>query len=117
MLEQKLLSGKYKHFSILIDNRIYMFGGEESGTNYGRTNYIDYFDLQYTLPQNNAIITTNTINTDNALPLINTEKLKINSNIASAYLGNANNLAEKVNAYYWNGTKWVGINCEDYAEK
>lgn len=66
------------------------------------------------LTQNNAIITTNTINTDNALPLINTEKLKLNSNIASAYLGNANNLAEKVNAYYWNGTKWVGINCEDY---
>ena len=53
---------------------------------------------------------------NNPLPLINTEKLKINSNIASAYLGNANNLAEKVNAYYWNGTKWVGINCEDYVE-
>ena len=116
MLEQKLLSGKYDCLSLLIDNRIYMFGGETSGTNYGRRNQIDYFDLSYPLNQNNAIITTNTINTDNSLPLINTEKLKLNSNIASAYLGNADNLAEKVNAYYWNGTKWVAINRTDYFE-
>lgn len=112
LLEQKLISANYQQYSFLIDNRIYTFGG------YGdRSNQIDYFDLQYPLTQNNCIITTNTINTDNALPLINTEKLKINSNIASAYLGNANNLAEKVNAYYWNGSTWKGINCEDYTEE
>lgn len=116
MLEQKLLSGKYACFSLLIDNRVYIFGGN-SNSGDTRPNQIDYFDLQYPLPQNNAIITTNTINTDNALPLINTEKLKINSNIASAYLGNADNLAEKVNAYYHNGYGWVGINCEDYTEE
>ena len=81
-------------------------------------NIKNIYKLSYGNPlnQNNAIITTNTINTDNALPLINTEKLKLNSNIASAYLGNANNLAEKVNAYYWNGSTWKGINCEDYVE-
>ena len=101
MLEQKLLKGKKFPLVELIDNRVYMFGGQESGTSYGRPNQIDYFDLQYTLPQNNAIIITNTINTDNALPLINTEKLKLNSNIPSAYLGNADNLAEKVNVYYY----------------
>lgn len=105
MLEQKLISGKYKHFSVLVDNRVYMFGGEESGTNYGRRNQIDYFDISYPLTQNNAIITTNTINTDNNLPLINTDKLKLNSNIASAYKGNADNLAEKVNAYYYQSQK------------
>lgn len=109
LLEQKLIGAKYKHFSVLVDNRVYIFGGLDT-----RPKQIDYFDLQYPLQQNNAIITTNTINTDNALPLINTEKLKINSNIASAYLGNANNLAEKVNAYHHNGYGWVGINCEDY---
>lgn len=119
ILEQKLLSGKYQHFSVLVDNRVYMFGGSTDSTNntYGRPNQIDYFDLSYPLPQNNAIITTNTVNTDNSLPLINTEKLKLNSNIASAYLGNANNLAEKVNAYYHNGNGWVGINCDDYREE
>ena len=119
LLDQKLISAKKYHYSLLIDNRVYIFGGTTWTSNdvtYGRPNQIDYFDLQYTLPQNNAIITTNTINTDNALPLINTEKLKINSNIASAYLGNADNLAEKVNAYHHNGYGWVGINCEDYRE-
>lgn len=117
ILEQKLLKGKYFYLVELINNRVYMFGGKESGTDYGRQNQIDYFDLSYPLTQNNAIITTNTINTDNNLPLINTEKLKLNSNIASAYKGNAENLAEKVNAYYWNGSKWVGINCADYREE
>lgn len=119
LLDQKLISYKSRYFSILVDNRVYMFGGATDSANntYGRPNQIDYFDISYPLTQNNAIITTNTINTDNALPLINTEKLKINSNIVSAYLGNANNLAEKVNAYYWNGSKWVGINCEDYTEE
>lgn len=113
MLEQKLLSGKYKHYSVLVDNRVYIFGGEKSGSTYGNPNNLDYFDLQFPLNQNNAILTINN-KTDKYLPLINTEKLKINSNIASAYLGNANNLAEKVNAYYWNGYGWVGINCTDY---
>lgn len=119
LLEKTLLYGKYRHFVMLIDNRVYIFGGGASTTNnnYGRSNQIDYFDLSYPLTQNNAIITTNTVNTDNLLPLINTEKLKLNSNISSAYLGNADNLAEKVNAYYWNGTKWVGINCDDYREE
>lgn len=119
LLNQKLIQAKYNHFSLLVDNRVYMFGGNTDSTNnkYGRANQIDYFDISYPLPQNNAIITTNTVNTDNNLPLINTEKLKLNSNIASAYLGNADNLAEKVNAYYWNGTKWVGINCDDYTEE
>ena len=110
-----LLGGKVSHFSLLIDNRAYIFGGNTSNGD-TRPNQIDYFDISYPLNQNNCIITTNTVNTDNALPLINTEKLKLNSNIASAYLGNSNNLAEKVNVYYWNGTKWVGINCEDYVE-
>lgn len=117
LLDQKLLKGKELCFSLLVDNRVYIFGGlNDSSTpsKYGRANYLDYFDLSYPLPQNNCIITTNTINTDNALPLINTDKLKLNSNIASAYLGNADNLAEKVNAYYHNGYGWVGINCEDY---
>ena len=120
LLDKKLLKGKYACFSLLVDNRVYMFGGindSSTSSSYGRRNQIDYFDLQYPLTQNNAIITTNTINTDNALPLINTEKLKINSNISSAYLGNADNLAEKVNAYYHNGYGWVGINCEDYREE
>lgn len=120
VLDQKLIEAKCDHFNILVDNRVYIFGGKTWTSNnviYGRPNQIDYFDLQYPLPQNNAIITTNTINTDNALPLINTEKLKINSNIASAYLGNADNLAEKVNAYHHNGYGWVGINCEDYREE
>lgn len=66
------------------------------------------------LAQNNVLITTNPNMMNNPLPLINTDKLKLNSNIASAYKGNADNLAEKVNAYYWDGSKWVGINCEDY---
>lgn len=109
VLGQKLIGIKLEHLSVLVDNRVYIFGGSDN-----RPNQIDYFDLQYPLQQNNAIITTNTINTDNALPLINTEKLKLNSNIASAYKGNADNLAEKVNAYYYNGYGWVGINCEDY---
>ena len=100
LLDQKLISAKKYHYSLLIDNRVYIFGGQDD-----RKNNLDYFDLSYPLTQNNAIITTNTINTDNALPLINTEKLKINSNIASAYLGNANNLAEKVNAYYYQSQK------------
>ena len=117
MLEQKLLSGKYKHFSVLVDNRIYMFGGETGGTAYGRQNNLDYFDLSYPLTQNNVIITIANYKDDNALPLINTEKLKLNSNISSAYLGNADNLAEKVNAYYYDGSKWVGINCDDYTEE
>ena len=113
-----LLGGKASHFSLLIDNRVYIFGGDNDSTNnnYGRPNQIDYFDISYPLPQNNAIITIANYKDDNALPLINTEKLKLNSNISSAYLGNADNLAEKVNAYYWNGTKWVGINCDDYRE-
>ena len=100
LLDQKLIGVKYNHFSELVDNRVYIFGGQDD-----RKNNLDYFDLSYPLPQNNAIITTNTINTDNALPLINTEKLKLNSNIASAYLGNADNLAEKVNAYYYQSQK------------
>ena len=110
-----LLGGKENHFSLLIDNRAYIFGGDTKD-GFTRPNQIDYFDISYPLTQNNAIITTNTINTDNALPLINTEKLKLNSNIASAYKGNADNLAEKVNAYYYDGTTWKGINCEDYVE-
>ena len=114
MLGISLLGGKANHFSLLIDNRVYIFGGNSNNGD-TRPNQIDYFDLQYTLAQNNAILTINN-KTDKYLPLINTEKLKLNSNIASAYLGNANNLAEKVNAYYWNGSKWVGINCEDYVE-
>lgn len=116
LLEKKLLDGKYRHFVMLIDNRVYIFGGANdtsTSSKYGRVNQIDYFDLQYTLPQNNAILTINN-KTDKYLPLINTEKLKINSNISSAYLGNADNLAEKVNAYHHNGYGWVGINCEDY---
>lgn len=112
LLDQKLLGNKNVHYGLLIDNRIYIFGGGNSDT---RINSLDYFDLQYPLTQNNAILTINN-KTDKYLPLINTEKLKINSNIASAYKGNAENLAEKVNAYYWNGTKWVGINCDDYVE-
>ena len=110
-----LLGGKVSHFSLLIDNRAYIFGGNSDNGD-TRPNAIDYFDISYPLTQNNAIITTNTVNTDNALPLINTDKLKLNSNIASAYKGNADNLAEKVNAYYHNGSKWVGINCDDYRE-
>lgn len=117
MLDKKLIKGKFVCLGLLIDNRVYIFGGEESGTDYGRPNQIDYFDLSYPLTQNNCIITTNTINADNSLPLINTEKLKLNSNIASAYIGNADNLAEKVNAYYWNGSKWVGINCDGYTNE
>lgn len=120
LLDKKLFDkGKMRHFSILADNRIYMFGGNtwtENDSTKGRPNQIDYFDLKYDLPQNNVLITTNTINTDNNLPLINTDKLKLNSNIASAYKGNANNLAEKVNAYYWDGSKWVAINRTDYFE-
>lgn len=112
LLDQKLLGAKYEHLSVLVNNRVYIFGGNGDT----RANLIDYFDLSYPLTQNNAILTINN-KTDNALPLINTEKLKLNSNIASAYLGNANNLAEKVNAYYHNGSKWVGINCEDYREE
>jgi hypothetical protein len=118
VLDQKLISAKYYHYSVLVDNRVYMFGGytwTSNNVTYGRPNQIDYFDISYPLTENNAIITTNTINTDNALPLINTDKLKINSNIASAYKGNADNLAEKVNAYYHNGYGWIGINCEDFA--
>ena len=109
VLDNKLLGVKYYHFTVLVDNRVYIFGGQDD-----RKNNLDYFDISYPLPQNNAIITIANYKDDNALPLINTEKLKLNSNIASAYLGNANNLAEKVNAYYWNGYGWVGINCEDY---
>lgn len=115
LLDTKLINGKYKAFSVLVDNRIYIFGGSTDSTNntYGRTNLIDYFDISYPLNQNNAILTINN-KTDKYLPLINTEKLKINSNIASAYIGNADNLAEKVNAYHHNGYGWVGINCDDY---
>ena len=119
LLDNKLIEAKNTHFSILVDNRIYMFGGltwTENNNTYGRPYQIDYFDLSYPLTQNNAIITIANYKDDNALPLINTEKLKINSNIASAYLGNADNLAEKVNAYYWNGYGWIGINCDDYTE-
>lgn len=108
MLEQKLIGGKLAFLGLLIDNRIYMFGGSNdtsTSSNYGRPYQIDYFDLQYTLPQNNAIITIANYKDDNSLPLINTEKLKLNSNIASAYLGNADNLAEKVNAYYYESHK------------
>lgn len=109
LLDNKLLGVKYNHFNVLVDNRVYIFGGE--GT---RKNNLDYFDISYPLNTNNVLITTNPNTMLNNLPLINTEKLKLNSNIASAYKGNADNLAEKVNAYYWDGSKWVGINCEDY---
>ena len=115
MLGISLLGGKANHFSLLIDNRVYIFGGNSNNGD-TRPNQIDYFDLQYPLTQNNAILTINN-KTYKYLPLINTEKLKINSNIASAYLGNADNLAEKVNAYYYDGSKWVGINCDDYTEE
>lgn len=111
LLDQKLLGVTYNHFSVLVDGRVYIFGG--GGT---RSKLIDYFDLKYDLPQNNIILTINN-KTDNNLPLINTDKLKLNSNIASAYKGNADNLAEKVNAYYWDGSKWIGINCEDYTSE
>ena len=95
-----LLGDRKDSFSVLVDNRVYIFGGQNV-----RKNSLDYFDLQYPLNQNNAIITIANYKDDNALPLINTEKLKINSNIASAYIGNADNLAEKVNAYYYESQK------------
>ena len=109
MLEQKLITGKYFHLVELIDNRVYIFGGK-SDTNYGRPNQIDYFDLKYPLNENNAIVTTNAINTDIMVNLINEDTFKLKSNVASAYIGNADNLAEKVNAYYHNGNAWLGIN-------
>ena len=58
-----LLGAKRNHFSLLIDNRAYIFGGDITD-GFTRPNQIDYFDISYPLPQNNAIITTNTINTD-----------------------------------------------------
>ena len=114
LLDTKLLSGKYNALSVLVDNRVYMFGGDEKTTyGYGRKNYIDYFDLKYPLNENNAIVTTNTINTDVMVNLINEDTIKLKSNVASAYIGNADNLAEKVNAYYHNGNAWLGINCNN----
>ena len=87
----------------------YIFGGSESGTNYGRTNYIDYFDLKYPLNENNAIVTINN-HTDSVVTLINEDTIKLKSNVASAYIGNSENLAEKVNAYYHDSKAWLGIN-------
>ena len=111
LLNNKLLGIKYNHFSLLIDNQVYMFGGQD-----GRKNQLDYFGISFPLNTDKVLITTNPDKTNNYLPLINTDKLKLNSNIASAYKGNAENLAEKVNAYYYDGTTWKGINCEDYVE-
>ena len=111
VLDQKLLIPKYVHFNVLVDNRVYIFGGEDT-----RKNYIDYFDISYPLTQNNVIITIANYKDDNVLPLINTDALKLNSNIANAYKGNADNKAEKVNIYYYDGTTWKGINCSDYTE-
>ena len=114
LLDTKLLSGKYNALSVLVDNRVYFFGGSNStSSGYGRTNYIDYFDLKYPLNENNAIVTTNAINTDVMVNLINEDTFKLKSNVASAYIGNADNLAEKVNAYYHNGNAWLGINTVD----
>lgn len=77
---------------------------------------IQKYTYKQTLEQNKAVITTDTLYNNN-VQLIASDKLNLSVNFHNAYKGNANNLAEKVNAYYWNGTKWKGINCEDYTEK
>ena len=116
LIDKKLISAKINLFSELVDNRIYIFGGDTWTSNnvtYGRPNQIDYFDISYPLIENNVLITTNTTKDDNVLPLINTETLKLNSNISGSYKGDSNNLAQKVNTYYYDNTKWSGINAND----
>ncbi len=111
----KTLPFNYLYFKsgININNTIYSFGytSDTGGTTHKLMKYTHNQELE----QNKAIITTDTL-FNNTVKLIASDKLNLSVNFHNAYKGNANNLAEKVNAYYWNGTKWVGINCEDYVE-
>lgn len=109
----KTLPFNYLNFisGININNTIYSFGytSDTNGTTYKLMKYTHNQELE----QNKAVITTDTLYNNN-VQLIASDKLNLSVNFHNAYKGNADNLAEKVNAYYWDGSKWVGINCEDY---
>lgn len=94
---------KVNHFAVLGNNRIWIFGGSYGYNNsYTRQDKIDYFDLVYPLSQDNiTIVTESPLNKSKKLYLINTEDLKLNIDIASAYKMNENNIIEKVNIRYY----------------
>ena len=112
--EYLLGSGSGYNSSIAIDNIAYIF--RTVSTDGGNLYTIQKYTYKQTLEQNKSVITTDTLFNNN-VNLIISDKLNLSVNLHNAYLGNANNLAEKVNAYYYNGSKWVGINCDDYREE
>lgn len=107
----KTPTGNYNR-SIVINNIAYIFRPIYTGGGYIHT--IQKYTYKQELEQNKAVITTDTLYNNN-VKLIASDKLNLSVNFHNAYKGNADNLAEKVNAYYHNGYGWVGINCEDYA--
>lgn len=69
----------------------------------------------YELEENTLELYYNTGSTLN-ITLIDTPTLTMKAPINYAWLGDSNDLAQKVDMYYYDNGTWKGINCDDYSE-
>lgn len=109
-LDNQLLGVKENHFSLLIDGKIYIFGGntDRGGT---RTNKIDCIEPIYKLDKYKlAIISNDYMLTPTRFNIINTISVKMNININNAFIGITGSVAKQVDMYYHDGTNWNKIN-------
>ena len=79
---------------IVYDNTAYLF--HNSSGSY----YLSTFKHSQELEENKVVITTDTLYNNN-VKLIVSDTINLSANIHNAYIGNADNLATKVNAYYY----------------
>lgn len=100
--ENQLLGRKSQCLSFFINNRAYIFGGNDSNSHGGygtRINKLDYFDIYYPLNNNNSIFTINIGGKENSYNLIDGDKIKLFVNIKDVYFGNSENQAKQINIY------------------
>lgn len=85
-------------------------------TSYGRsTTYMVKVENKILLEENKLIIIPDVYN-DDEYTLGSTNGIDIKTSIQNVYIGNSNGKAEEVRIYKYDGSKWVGINCDDYIE-
>ena len=88
-----------------VGTKIYLFGGAESDSS--RFNTINEFIISTPLVSGNILIVSKQNSTFN---LISSDSVQIESGVLNVYKGNANNVADLVDAYLHNGTNWVNVN-------
>ena len=83
-------------------------------TSYGRgSTYFVEVKNPIELEENKMLIIPD-VDNDDEITIGTMNGAEFKASIQSIYIGNSNGKAEEVRLYQYDGTKWVGLNCDDY---